>query len=125
MPIVAVSRQLPAPSIEPLRSAGLDVRYRDVDEPCAPGELRALAAPADALLCLLSERVDADLLDAAPQLRVVANMAVGYDNIDLDACRTRAVVVTNTPDVLTAATADLTWALVLAVARRIGEGERL
>jgi glyoxylate reductase len=125
MPIVAVSRQLPAPSIDPLRAAGLDVRYRDVDAPCEPAELRSLAAPADGLLCLLSERIDAELLAVAPGLRVVANMAVGYDNVDLDACRERGVVVTNTPDVLTAATADLTWALLLAVARRIGEGERL
>lgn len=124
-PIVAVSRQIPAPSVEPLTRAGFDVRYRDVDSPCPPEELRALVAEADGLLCLLSERIDDALLAAGPRLRVVANMAVGYDNVDVDACTARRVQVTNTPDVLTDATADLTWALILAVARRIGEGERL
>ena len=78
------------------------------------------------VLSLLTERIDDEVLDAAgPQLQVVANMAVGYDNVDVEACRRRGVVVTNTPDVLTEATADLTWALILAAARRIGEGERL
>ena len=124
-PIVAVSRQIPAPSVEPLAQAGFDVRYRDVDSPCPPEELRALVAEADGLLCLLSERIDGALLAAGPRLRIVANMAVGYDNVDVDACTARGVQVTNTPDVLTDATADLTWALILAVARRIGEGERL
>jgi glyoxylate reductase len=69
--------------------------------------------------------VDGALLDAAPGLRIVANIAVGYDNIDLSAARLRGVVVTNTPDVLTEATADLTWGLILAATRRIAEGERL
>ncbi len=124
-PVVAVSRQLPDPSIAPLQAAGLEVRYRDVDAACPPDELQALVAGADGLLCLLSERIDGDLLAAAPSLRIVANMAVGYDNVDVAACTARGVQVTNTPDVLTAATADLTWALLLAVARRIGEGERL
>ncbi|MGD9752979.1 MAG: 2-hydroxyacid dehydrogenase [Acidimicrobiia bacterium] len=124
-PIVAVSRQLPAPSIEPLRAAGFEVRYRDVDAPCPPEELQALVAGADGLLCLLSERIDDAVLAAGPGLRIVANMAVGYDNVDVDACTASGVQVTNTPDVLTDATADLTWALILAVARRIGEGERL
>jgi len=123
--VVAVSRQIPAPGIGPLQEAGFEVRYRDVDAPCPPAELAALVGPAAGLFCLLSERVDAELLDAAPNLRIVANMAVGYDNIDVTACSERGVVVTNTPDVLTDATADLTWALLLAVARRIGEGERL
>lgn len=124
-PVVAVTRQIPAPGIDPLRAAGFDVRYRDVDAACPPEELAELVQPAGGLFCLLSERVDAALLDAAPSLRIVANMAVGYDNIDVAACAERGVIVTNTPDVLTDATADLTWALLLAAARRIGEGERL
>ncbi len=124
-PVVAVSRQLPDPGVQPLRAAGFELRYRDVDEPCPSEELTALAGPAAGLLCLLSERIDAALLDACPNLRVVANMAVGYDNVDVAACAERGVVVTNTPDVLTDATADLTWALILATARRIGEAERL
>jgi glyoxylate reductase len=124
-PVVAVSRRIPAPGAEPLQAAGLDVRYRDIDAACPAEELAVLAGPAAGLFCLLSERIDAELLDAAPGLRVVANMAVGYDNIDVAACDERGVIVTNTPDVLTDATADLTWALVLAAARRVGEGERL
>jgi glyoxylate reductase len=82
-------------------------------------------AEADALVCLLRDRVDAALLDRAPRLRVVANVAVGYDNIDVAAASARGVLVANTPDVLTEATADLAFALALAAARRLGEGERL
>jgi glyoxylate reductase len=80
----------------------------------------------DALICLLTEKVDQELLDAAgPALRIVANVAVGYDNIDVPACTERAVAVTNTPGVLDETTADLTWALLMAVARRLVEGDRL
>ena len=77
------------------------------------------------LVCVLTDRVTARVLDAARDLKVVANIAVGYDNIDVAAARGRGVVVTNTPDVLTEATAELTWALILAVTRRIAEGDRL
>jgi glyoxylate reductase len=80
---------------------------------------------ADAAICTLTERIDHEVLSSAPRLRVVANYAVGYNNIDLAAARARGVIVTNTPDVLTEATADLTWALLLATARRIPEGHRL
>ncbi len=80
---------------------------------------------ADALVCLLLDRIDARVLAAAPKLRVVANCAVGVDNIDLAAAAAAGVAVSNTPDVLTEATAELAFALMLAVARRIGEGERL
>ena len=77
------------------------------------------------LLAMLTDRVDAELLDrAGPGLRVVANFAVGYDNLDLDACTARGVLATNTPDVVTEATADMTWALLLAAARRVAEGDR-
>ncbi len=78
----------------------------------------------EGLVSLLTDRVDAALLARAPRLRVVGNVAVGVDNIDLDACRARGVVVTNTPDVLTEATADLAFALLLGAARRVGEGDR-
>ena len=78
----------------------------------------------DGLLCLVTERIDADLLAAAPRLRAVANCAVGYDNIDVAAAAARGIVVTNTPDVLTETSADLAWALLLAAARRIAEGDR-
>ncbi|HEX3764681.1 MAG TPA: D-glycerate dehydrogenase [Kofleriaceae bacterium] len=82
-------------------------------------------ADADALVCLLLDRIDAALLARAPRLRVVANCAVGYDNVDLAAATAAGVCVTNTPDVLTEATAELAFALLLACARRLGEGERL
>jgi glyoxylate reductase len=83
-----------------------------------------LHAETDAIVCLLGTKVDAALLDRAPKLRVVSNVAVGYDNIDVAACTARGVVATNTPDVLTEATADLAWALLLAAARRVPEGDR-
>jgi glyoxylate reductase len=89
------------------------------------GELDVALPDADALVCLLTLRVDDALLARAPKLRVVGNVAVGVDNIDLDACRARGVAVVNTPDVLTRATAELALALLLAAARRTGEGERL
>ena len=76
-------------------------------------------------MCVLTDPVTADVLNAAPDLRVVANIAVGYDNIDVAAAHSRGIVVTNTPDVLTQSTAEFTWALILAVTRRLGEGERL
>jgi glyoxylate reductase len=82
-------------------------------------------ADADALICLLSDHVDAEVIDRAPRLRVIANYAVGHDNIDVVAAAGRGVLVANTPDVLTEATADLAFALLLAAARRLGEGERL
>ncbi len=82
-------------------------------------------ATADALVCLLSDRVDAEALAAGPSLRVVANYAVGHDNIDVAAATARGVAVANTPDVLVEASADFTFALLLAAARRLGEGERL
>jgi glyoxylate reductase len=76
-------------------------------------------------VCVLPDRIDEALFEAGKALKVVSNIAVGYDNIDVAAARRHGVVVTNTPDVLTEATAELTWALILSAARRIGEGERL
>jgi len=81
-------------------------------------------AGAEGVITMFSDRVDAEFLDAAgPQLKVVANFAVGHDNIDLEACRERGVVVTNTPDAVTEGTADMAWALILSVARRVVEGD--
>jgi len=89
-------------------------------------ELLRRAAGKDGLLTILTERVDGELLDAAgPQLKIVANHAVGYDNVDLAECTSRGVLVTNTPEVLTESTADLAWALILASVRRVAEGDRL
>jgi glyoxylate reductase len=103
-----------------------DVEYWTGDErPLRPEVLKRVAGK-DALICLLTEKVDDELLDAAgPNLRIVANVAVGYDNIDVPACTARNVAVTNTPGVLDETTADFTWALLMAVARRLAEGDRL
>lgn len=80
---------------------------------------------ADGLISLITDKVDADVITAGRALKVIANVGVGYNNIDVAAARARGIVVTNTPDVLSAATADLTWALILGITRRLGEGERM
>lgn len=123
---VFVARTLPEPGTAPLVAGGLDVRqHESAERSPTREELLAGVDGCDAVISLLTDRIDAEVMDRAGRLRVVANLAVGYDNVDLDAASARGVVVTNTPDVLTEATADLTWALLLAAARRIGEGERL
>ncbi len=103
-----------------------EVEYWDRNErPPRPEVLKRVAGK-DALICLLTEKVDRELLDAAgPNLRIVANVAVGYDNIDVPACTERSVAVTNTPGVLDETTADFTWTLLMGVARRLVEGDRL
>jgi len=116
---VLVTRRLPGPAVDRLAAAGHTVDVWEDDVPPAPAVLRERAAGADGLLCLLTDRVDRALLDAAPRLRAVATFAVGVDNIDLAATAARGIPVGNTPDVLTDATADLTWALLLAAARRV------
>jgi glyoxylate reductase len=88
-------------------------------------ELLARVADADALIPVITDRVDDELLDAAPNLKIIANIGVGYDNIDAAAARRRGVIVTNTPDVLTDAVAELTWGLILGVMRRLTEGDRV
>jgi glyoxylate reductase len=123
-PRIAVTRRLPEPALERLRQAA-DTWVSPHDRPLDVGELRDAVAGAQAVLTLLHDRVDGELLDAAgEQLRCVANVAVGFDNVDVAAASERGVVVTNTPGVLTDATADLTLALILGVTRRVGEGER-
>ena len=117
---VFVTRQLPGPALDQLRA------HHDVDVwpgrlPPPYDELRRRTADADGLLSLLTDRVDAELIDASPKLRAIANYAVGYDNIDLRAAAAREIPVGNTPDVLTNATADLAWTLLLAAARRLPE----
>ena len=121
-----VTGRIPEPGVELLRAAGHDVDAWIEDDPMPRDELLRRVVGADALVTLLTERVDAELLDAAgPQLRAVCNVAVGHDNIDLAAAKRLGVIVTNTPGVLTDATADLAMALILMVTRRLGEGERL
>ena len=103
-----------------------DVEYwTGQDRPPRPEVLRRVSGK-DALICLLTEKVDGELLDAAgPNLRIVANVAVGFDNIDVPACTERNIAVTNTPGVLDETTADFAWALLMAVARRLVEGDRM
>ncbi|HWE26064.1 MAG TPA: D-glycerate dehydrogenase [Myxococcales bacterium] len=114
-------------SIDPRPVVGpaLEVDIWEGELPPPRAELLKRAAQADGLVTLLTEKVDGELLAHAPALKVVANHAVGVDNIDVAACTARGVWVTNTPDAVTESTADLTWALILAVARRLREGERL
>jgi glyoxylate reductase len=116
-----VTRRLPGDAVERLAEAH-DVVVWPGDMPPDPQELRRLVHAADGLLCTLTDRVDAALLDAAPRLRAIANYAVGSDNIDLAAAASRGIPVGVTPDVLTDATADLAFALLLAAARRLVEG---
>jgi glyoxylate reductase len=121
---VYVARQLPGDALDRLRDAGHDVLVHDGDIPPTREQLLAGVAEADGLLSLLTERVDAELLAAAPRLRAVANYAVGCDNVDLEAAVARGIPVGVTPDVLTDATADLTLALLLAAARHLLPAER-
>lgn len=117
---VFVTRAIPGDALEKLRAVH-DVAVWDGALPPDPLALRVAVADAEGLLCLLSDRIDSVLLDAAPHLRAIANYAVGSDNIDLEAARTRGISVGVTPDVLTEATADLAFALLLAAARRLPE----
>lgn len=119
-----VTRRLPLPVMERLAGSA-QVSVWEEDSPIPRSRLLEDARGKRALITLLTERVDDELLDAAgPDLVIVANYAVGFDNVDVPACTRRGVLVSNTPDVLTETTADLTWALMLAAARRVAEGDR-
>jgi len=123
-PTLYLSRLLPDPVMVIVRE-----RFQLVQEPLdalpAPLALREGLCQADAAIVTLGDFIDAETIRAATRLKILANYAVGYNNIDLAAARARGLIVTNTPDVLTDATADLTWALLLATARRIVEGDAL
>jgi glyoxylate reductase len=109
--------------IERLRSAGHTVEMRNCRGPIDQAELLKKIPAVNALICLLSERIDAEIITAAKNLKIIANLGVGYNNIDVEAARTAKIIVTNTPGALTEATADFTFALLLAAARRIVEGD--
>jgi glyoxylate reductase len=122
---VVVTGRIPDAAVEKLR-AEHEVDSWGGPESIGRDELLRRVAGADAVVSLLTERIDSELLDAAgPQLKVVANVAVGYDNIDVPACTERGIIATNTPGVLTEATADIAFGLILMATRRLGEGERL
>lgn len=123
-PAVLVTRRLPGAALERLESAcAVDLHAGRRALP--PAELRERVAGKQGLVCLVTDAVDGQVLDAGRCLRVIANVGVGYDNIDVAAARARGIIVTNTPDVLTGAVAEFTWGLILAVTRRIAEGDRL
>jgi glyoxylate reductase len=117
---VFVSRRLPGPALERLARAH-ETEVWPERRPPSYAELRERAAEAEGLLTMLSDRIDAELIGASPRLRAIANYAVGYDNIDLEAALRREIPVGNTPDVLTDATADLAFTLLMAAARKLPE----
>jgi glyoxylate reductase len=121
---ILITRRLPSSVIEKLRAAA-DVDLYTGDVAIAEGELRARIAGKDALICLLTDAIDRQVIDAAPELKAIANVGVGYDNIDVAYAVSRRIVVTDTPEVLTETVADFTWALILAISRRLAEGDRL
>ena len=120
---VYITRELPSAALDPLREMAT-VRVWPGELPPPPDVLLAEAADADALLTLLTDRIDARIMAAAPRLRAISNMAVGYDNIDVQEASRRAILVTNTPGILTKTTADFAFALLLAAARRVVEADR-
>jgi len=123
-PRVFVSRKIPDAGLEPLRRR-CDVTMWPHERPPTADELIAACRGMDALVCLLTEKIDAGVLAAAPTLKIVANVAVGFDNLDIDAGTAAGVIMTNTPGVLDDTTADLAFALLMAAARRLPEGDRL
>jgi glyoxylate reductase len=123
-PAVLVTRKLPSSVLSRLHDVA-DVDLYTGDAAIPAGELRARVAGKNALVSLLTDAVDRSVIDAGSALKVIANVAVGYNNIDIGYARSKDIVVTNTPDVLTESVADFTWALILAITRRLSEGERL
>ncbi len=123
-PRVLATRPL-FPAAQEILNGGCEVEYWTKPERISKEELLLRVKDKEGLVCLLTEKVNEELLRAAPKLRIAANVAVGFDNIDVPACTKRGVVATNTPGVLDETTADFAWTLLMAVARRIGEGEQL
>lgn len=121
---IFVTRNLPSSVIAKLEAVG-HVEVFSGEGSITPEQLRAAVVGKHALITMLTDRVDDALLEAGKDLKVVANVAVGYNNIDVTACRAHNVLCTNTPDVLTESVADFTWALILGITRRISEGERV
>jgi glyoxylate reductase len=121
---ILVTRKLPSAVLNKLESVG-DVDLYAGDMAMPPEELRSRIVGKRAVVTMISEQIDKHVLDLANDLKIVANVAVGYNNIDVASARSRGVIVTNTPDVLTDSVADFTWALILAVTRRLSEGERV
>jgi glyoxylate reductase len=123
-PAVLVTRRIPSAILAKLEES-CAVDMHDTQQQLPREELKARIRDKAGVVCVLTDRMDDELFAEASRLRVVSNIAVGYDNIDVPAAKARGIVVTNTPDVLTEATAELTWGMILSAARRIAEGDRL
>jgi glyoxylate reductase len=121
---VLLTRRIPSAVLSRLE-AEHEVDLNTGASPMSPDDIVARLPGTHALICQLTEKITADVIAAGPDLRIIANVAAGYENIDIAAARARGIVVTNTPDVLSEATAEFTWGLILAAARRIAEGDRL
>ncbi|MFS0822223.1 2-hydroxyacid dehydrogenase [Bacillus sp. 1P02SD] len=124
-PYVFITRKLPKEAIQPLMEVAEVHVWNDEDKAVPREVLLEEVKKADALLTMLSEKIDKELLDGAPKLKVIANLAVGFDNIDVEYANQKGIAVCNTPDVLTDTTADLTFALLLATARRVVEAAEI
>ncbi|NOX87389.1 MAG: D-glycerate dehydrogenase [Calditrichaeota bacterium] len=120
---IYVTRKIPDAGLELLKERGYSLIVHDSETPPTKEELARELKDCDGLICLLSDSIDRELIGSARRLKVIANYAVGFNNIDVDFATKRKIFVTNTPDILTPATADLTWALILAVSKRIVEAD--
>lgn len=121
---VVLTRRIPSAVLADLEAIH-EVEVNRGASPMSPQDIKGRLAGAHALICQLTEQITADVLDGGRDLRIIANMAAGYDNVDVAAAQQRGILVTNTPDVLTQATAEFTWGLILATTRRIVEGDRV
>jgi len=121
---ILVTRKLPQPGIDKLREVFNEVAVFSEEREMTKTELTSAMKNCDVLLCLLTNIVDKEVIDSNPHLKGICNYAVGYNNIDVEYAKSRGIIVCNTPDVLTETTADLTWALLMAAARRIAEGDK-
>ncbi len=120
---VFVTRRIPKPGLDILEKE-CEVKVNPYDRVLTKEELVEEVKGIDGLLCLLTDTIDGEITDASPNLRIISNYAVGYDNIDIEEATKRKIMVTNTPGVLTDTTADLTWALLMSIARRIVEADK-
>ena len=120
---IFLSRIIPEPGMELLKSSEFDVEILYSEKPLSPAELQKKVKNVHGLICLLDDKIDQDLIDAAPNLEVISNMAVGYNNIDFNYAGSKGIAVCNTPGILSRSTAELAWALLFAIARRIPESD--
>lgn len=120
---ILISQKIPKEAVEIARN-NFEVDYNEDENPLPPEELKRRLKDKNGIVCLLTDIMNGEVMDAAPNLEVISNVAVGYDNIDVNAATERNIAVTNTPGVLTDTTADLAWSLIMSVARRIAEADK-